>query len=139
MKFVRNLLLMLALVVGAAPAPALAGDKDPLFISLSSDSGPRVSHVLHFADLHHSRGHPTTIFLNETGIHLASSRHAAKNAEHQLVLAELMSKGVNVLVCRFCMKQLNLDASELLPGFKVGNPDLVGGALFKDGTRTLSW
>jgi hypothetical protein len=37
------------------------------------------------------------------------------------------------------MKQLDVKESDFLPGFKVGNPDLVGGALFKDNTKTLSW
>jgi hypothetical protein len=36
-------------------------------------------------------------------------------------------------------KQLDVAESDLLPGFKMGNPDLVGGALFKDNTKTLTF
>jgi hypothetical protein len=32
-----------------------------------------------------------------------------------------------------------VEAGELLPGIKVSNPELTGAALFKEGTRTLSW
>lgn len=50
-----------------------------------------------------------------------------------------MRKGATVLVCHYCMKQFDVQASDLLPGFKIGNPDLLGSALFKDDTKTLSW
>lgn len=139
MKFISQLLLALALCVGAIAAPAFAGDKDPLFIGLSSDSSQRVSHVLHFSDLQISRGHPLTIWLNESGIFLASKKYAEKHSVHQKALAELVSKGATILVCQYCMKQLDVKESDLLPGFKPGNPDTVGGALFKDNTRTLTW
>ena len=139
MKFISQLLLTLALYIGAIATPALAGDKDPLFIGLSSDSSPRVGHVLHFSGFQMSRGHPLTIWLNESGIFLASKKYSEKHAVHQKALAELMSKGATVLVCQYCMKQLEVNESDLLPGFTPGNPDLVGGAIFKDNTRTLTW
>jgi hypothetical protein len=37
------------------------------------------------------------------------------------------------------MKQLDVPEPDLLPGVRMGNPDLVGGALFKDNTKTLSF
>jgi intracellular sulfur oxidation DsrE/DsrF family protein len=138
MKFISQLLLTLALCIGVIATPALAGDKDPLFIGLSSDSSQRVDHVLHFSGLHMSRGHSLTIWLSESGIFLASKKYQ-KHAVQQKALAELMSKGVTVLVCQYCLKQLDVKESDLLPGFKVGNPDLVGGAIFKDNTKTLTW
>ena len=55
------------------------------------------------------------------------------------MLAEVMGKGGAVLVCPMCMKHYGVKESDLLPGLKVGNPDLTGGTLFKNNTRTLSW
>ena len=139
MKFISQLLLAVALCIGAIATPALAGDKDPLFIGLSSDSSQRVGHVLHFSGLQMSRGHSLTIWLNESGIFLASKKYSEKHAVHQKALAELMSKGATVLICQYCMKQLDVKESDLLPGFTPGSPDLVGGAIFKDNTKTLTW
>ena len=139
MRSIKAALVALALVIGSFSSPLVAGEKDPLFIGLSSDAVPRVSHVLHFAGLQLMRGHPLTIWLNEKGVLLASRKHTAQLADQQKTLAELMSKGASVLVCGYCMKQFDLKEADLLPGFQAGNPDLVGSALFKDDTKTLSW
>lgn len=139
MSYFARLIVTIVLILGSTANLAFAGEKDPLFIGLSSDSSQRVGHVLHFSGLQMSRGHPLTIWLNESGIFLASKKYSEKHAVHQNALAELMSKGATVLVCQYCMKQLEVNESDLLPGFTPGNPDLVGGALFKDNTKTLSW
>lgn len=139
MKLISKLLVLIAICMVAMTTPAMAGDKDPLFIGLSSDSTQRVDHVLHFSGLQMSRGHQLTIWLNESGIFLASKKYADKHAAQQMVLADLIGKGATVLVCKYCMQQLKVMESDLLPGFKAGNPDLVGGALFKDNTKTLTW
>jgi len=139
MKFVKFVMIALALAIGGLSNPVLAGDKDPLFIGLSSDASARASHVLHFAELQMAKGHPLTIWLNEKGIFLASKKYSKKHANEQKALADLMGKGATVIVCQFCMKQLDVKEPDLLPGFKVGNPDLLGAALFKDNTKTLSW
>jgi predicted peroxiredoxin len=139
MQFFKTVLLALALIVSGLSNPVFAGDKDPLFIALSSDATRRVGHVLHFAELQRARGHSLTIWLNESGILLASRKYAEKHADHQKALAELMSKGATVLICHYCMQQFDVEASDLLPGFKIGSPELLGNALFKDDTKTLSW
>jgi predicted peroxiredoxin len=138
-KFFHRVVVLLAVVLGVAATSAIAGPNDPLFIGLSSDGANRVGHVLHFAGLQMSRGHPVTIWLNEGGIFLASKKHTEKHAARQKELADLMSKGATVLVCQYCMKQLDVAESDLLPGFKMGDPDLVGGALFRDNTKTLTF
>lgn len=139
MHFTKSVLLVLAFLVVGLSNPVFAGDKDPLFIGLSNDSANRASHVLHFAGLQLKRGHPVTLWLNESGVFLASQKHADKHAEHQETLTQLMNDGAGVIVCRYCMKQLGVDKADLLPGMQVGNPDLVGGALFREDTRTLTW
>ena len=139
MQFFKTVLMALALFVSGLSNPVFAGDKDPLFIALSSDATRRVGHVLHFAELQRARGHSLTIWLNESGILLASRKYTEKHASHQAALAELMSKGATVLICHYCMQQFDVEASDLLPGFKIGSPELIGNALFKDDTKTLSW
>lgn len=139
MKLLKQLILALPLVIGSMVMPASAGDKDPLFINLSTENIPRVDHALHFGSVHFANGHPLTVFLNGKGVLLASREHATKYAAQQKSLAEMMDKGAVVIVCRYCMKQVGVKESDLLPGFRMGSPELTGGALFKDDTKTLSW
>ncbi len=47
--------------------------------------------------------------------------------------------GATVLICPMCSKHYGIVESNLLPGIKVGSPELTGGALFKDGTHALTW
>jgi hypothetical protein len=36
------------------------------------------------------------------------------------------------------MNHYGIKEADLLPGLKVGDPELTGGAIFKDNTKTLS-
>jgi sulfur relay (sulfurtransferase) complex TusBCD TusD component (DsrE family) len=85
------------------------------------------------------RGHPLTIFLNDKGVLIGSKSNAAKFPNQQKAIGELMNKGAVVLICPMCMKHYGVKEADLLPGLKVGNPELTGAALFKDNTRTLTW
>ena len=70
---------------------------------------------------------------------IGSKENATKFANHQKMLGELVSKGAVVLVCPMCMKHYGVKEADLLPGLKIGSPELTGGALFKDNTKTLTW
>ena len=139
MKFFAHLMLALALVISGVVTPALAGDADPLFINLISDDSHRADMAISFGKNQLERNHPLTIFLNDKGVFIGSKENAAKYADHQKKLGELMSKGATVLICPMCMKHYGIKESDLLPGVKVGNPDLTGSFLFKDDTQTLTW
>jgi sulfur relay (sulfurtransferase) complex TusBCD TusD component (DsrE family) len=139
MKFLSHLLLAFALIIGNIAAPAFAGDADPLFVNLTTDDSHRASMAISFGKNQLERGHPLTIFLNDKGVFIGSKAKAAKFGDHQKMLSELMNKGAVVLICPMCMKHYNVKESDLLPGLKVGNPELTGGALFKDNTKTLTW
>ena len=139
MKFITRVLLALALVVGCIAAPAFAGDADPLYVNLTTDDGHRANMGISFSKNQFDRGHPLTIFLNDKGVFIGSKANAAKFADHQKMLAELIAKGAVVLICPMCMKHYGVKESDLLPGVKVGNPELTGTALFKDNTKTLTW
>lgn len=139
MRFFSALLLGLALIVANLSAPAFAANTDPLFVNMTTDDPHRASMAIVFGKNQLERGHPLTVFLNDKGVFVGSKANAAKFPEQQKLLAEVLGKSGVVLVCPMCMKHYGVKESDLLPGLKVGNPELTGGVLFKDNTRTLSW
>ncbi len=139
MKFISQLLIALALCIGAVTTPALAGDTDPLFVNLTSDDSHRANMAITFGAKQNERGHPLTVFLNDKAVLIGSKANADKFADHQKALTALMSKGATILICPMCMKHYGVKEADLLPGLKVGSPELTGGALFKDNTKTLTW
>ncbi len=139
MKAFSSLVVALALLIGAATAPAMAGSSDPLFVNLTTDEPHRANMGITFGRNQHERGHPLTVFLNDKAVLIASKANAGSFPDHQQALVELAAKGANVLVCPMCMKHYGVKEADLLPGLKVGNPELTGSLLFKDDTRTLTW
>ena len=139
MKFVTRLLLAFAFIIGSIATPAFAGDSDPLYVNLTTNEPHRANMAITFSKNQFERGHPLTIFLNDKGVFLGSKANAAAFPEHQKMLAELASKGAIVLICPMCMKQYEVKEADLLPGVKIGNPELTGNALFKDNTKALTW
>jgi predicted peroxiredoxin len=72
-------------------------------------------------------------------VFVGSTANAGKYPEHQKALADVIAKGGMVLMCPMCMKHYGVRESDMLPGIKVGNPELTGGALFRDNGKTLTW
>jgi len=139
MKYLSRLLLAFALIIGNIAAPAFAGETDPLFVNLTTDDAHRANMAITFGKSQLERGHPLTIFLNDKGVFVGSKSKSAKFGGQQKMLSEILGKGGVVLVCPMCMKHYRVKESDLLSGMKVGNPELTGGALFKDNTKTLTW
>lgn len=139
MKLIAQWLLALALSIGCALPPALAGGTDPLFVNLTTDDSHRASMGLVFGKNQLERGHPLTVFLNDRGVLIGAKANAAKFADQQKILSDLMAKGATILICPMCMKHYGVAETDLLPGLKVGNPDLTGAAVFKDNTKSLTW
>jgi sulfur relay (sulfurtransferase) complex TusBCD TusD component (DsrE family) len=139
MKLLTSFLFALALLAGAISPPAVAGESDPLFVNLTTDEPHRANMGITFGKNQAERGHALTIFLNDRGVLIGSKSNAAKFAAHQKTLSELMGKGAVVLICPMCMKQYGVNESDLLPGLKIGNPELLDAALFKGSTKTLTW
>ncbi len=141
MRFLSKLLFVCVLGWCSLTSFAVAGETDPLFVNLTTDDPHRANMGISFGQHQLERGHPLTIFLNDGGVRVAakSGRNAQKFAEHQKVLLDLMAKGAVVLVCPLCLNHYGMKESDLLPGIKVGSPELTGSALFKENTRSLSW
>ena len=139
MRFTTQLPFILALLIGGFTAPTLAGETDPLFVNLTTDDPRRANMGISFGANQLERGHPLTIFLNDKGVSIGSAVNSAKFADHQKALGELMSKGATVLICPMCMKHYGVQEADLVPGIKIGNPDLTGGQLFEDNPKTLTW
>jgi sulfur relay (sulfurtransferase) complex TusBCD TusD component (DsrE family) len=139
MKLIKRLSLVLAMIIGFVSAPVFAGDKDPLFVNMTTDEPHRATMAIGFGQKQLELGHPLTIFLNDKGVFVGSKANAAKFADQQKALGELIGKGATVLACPHCMKHYGVKEEDLLSGIKVGNPELTGGALFKDNTKTLTW
>jgi len=139
MKFMTRLLIVLALVLGAFSTITRAADGDPLFINLTTDD-PHRSHMgITFGSNQLERGHPLTIFLNDRGVLVGTTAGDNRFSGHHKALAAMIDKGATVLICPMCMKHFGVNPGEVLPGIKVGNPDLMEAALFKRNTQTLTW
>ena len=74
---------------------------------------------------------------HRTYAHASRTRFAFK--AHQGALAAIIKSGGNVIVCPMCMKHYGVEQSDLIDGAKTGNPELTGGLLFADDTKTLTW
>lgn len=133
--------LKIALLVGALCLSGVvhAGANDPLFINMTTDDDHRSTMAIGFGLKQHGLGHGLTLFLNDKGVVLASKENAAKYAMQQKTLADIIAKGGTVIVCPMCMKHYGVKEADLLPGLKLGTPELTGAALFKDNTKTLTW
>ena len=137
--FLKSLKLAVIAALASLPLSALAGANDPLFINLSTDEMHRASMAINFGKHHSANGHPLSIFLNDKGVILGVKAGSEKYAAQQKELTEIISKGGLVIVCPMCLKQAGYTEADLIPGVKLGSPKLTGDALFKDGTKTMSW
>ncbi|MDO8713278.1 MAG: DsrE family protein [Polynucleobacter sp.] len=130
---------ILASVLVLCSLSAIAGPNDPLFINLSTDEFHRSSMAINFGKHHSASGHPLTIFLNDKAVILGVKAGASKHAEQQQSLSEVISAGALVIICPMCLKQAGYTEADLISGVKLGGPKITGDALFRDGTKTMSW
>lgn len=126
-------------VLATLSLSAFAGANDPLFINLSTDELHRSTMAINFGKHHSANGHPLTIFLNDKAVMLGVKAGSSKFADQQQALSEVISGGALVIMCPMCLKQAGFTEVDLIPGVKLGSPKVTGDALFKDGTKTMSW
>jgi sulfur relay (sulfurtransferase) complex TusBCD TusD component (DsrE family) len=135
-----SLFVAFASLLGALMVkPALAGDKDPLFVNLISDDAHGATMALHFARSMQEQGHPVTVFFNNRGVLVASKAHASTYPDQQKEIASLTSSGAVLIACPHCMKYYGVADTGLVSGVTVGTPAMLSKQLFQDGTKTLTW
>lgn len=137
LKYAIFSLVLIASALGLAPA--YAGEADPLFVSTTSDEAHRALMAFTFSKKQMERKHPVTVFLNERAVLVASKANTEKYKEQQELLTGIISGGGTVIICPACMKHYGVVEADILPGIKIGTPDLTGDALFKDNTKTMTW
>lgn len=133
----KKLLGMFAVVM-ALSLSLFAGDKSPLFTSITSDKEHRTLMAIQFSLKMHEKGHPLTVYLNDAGVKLASK----ENKQYELFqskLEEAIKKGATVYICPMCMQEYKVEGSTLVTGVKLGNANLLEKAIFADDTRVISW
>jgi sulfur relay (sulfurtransferase) complex TusBCD TusD component (DsrE family) len=136
----KKLFKVLVLIFTLSVSPlASSAANDPLFINLSTDEVNRSLMAINFGKHHFSNGHPLTIFLNDKAVILGIKAGSSKHVEQQQALSEVISAGALVIMCPPCLKQAGYSESDLVAGIKLGGPKVTGDALFKDGTKTMSW
>jgi sulfur relay (sulfurtransferase) complex TusBCD TusD component (DsrE family) len=135
----RHIKLAIAALLITVSSAAFSGSNDPLFINLSTDELHRSSMAINFGKHHSASGHPLTIFLNDKAVMMGVKAGSAKFADQQQALAEVIINGALVIMCPMCLKQAGFTEADLIPGVKLGGPKITGDALFKDGTKTMSW
>ena len=139
MRLLKIAAVLAALSFFACPIISVqAGETDPLFVNVTTDDAHRANMALTFSKNQFERKHPVTIFLNDRAVVLASRASSERFKHHQEMLTAFVKDGVTVLICPMCMKHYGIKEADLIEGVKVGNPDLTGGALFRDGTKTLT-
>lgn len=137
--FLKSLKLAVIAALTSLSLSTLAGVNDPLFVNLSTDETHRASMAINFGKHHSANGHPLTIFLNDKAVMLGVKAGSTKFADQQQALIEVISSGALVIMCPMCLKQAGFTEADLITGVKLGSPKVTGDALFKDGTKTISW
>ncbi len=138
MLFKKIRVLIITILFGLSLS-SYAGSNDPLFINLSTDDVHRSTMAINFGRHHFSNGHPLTIFLNDKAVMLGVKAGSSLFSAQQQALSDAIASGALVIMCPICLKQAGFSEADLISGIKIGGPKITGDALFKDGTKTMSW
>lgn len=137
--FLKSLKVFVLTALSVFSLLATAAANDPLFINLSTDDSGRSSMAINFGKHHFANGHPLSIFLNDKAVILGVKAGSEKYLAQQKELADIIAKGGLVIMCPMCLRQAGYTETDLIAGVQVGSPKVTGDALFKDGTKTMSW
>jgi sulfur relay (sulfurtransferase) complex TusBCD TusD component (DsrE family) len=135
----KKLRVLITTILFGLSLSSHAGPNDPLFINLSTDDVHRSTMAINFGRHHFSNGHPLTIFLNDKAVMLGVKAGSSLFSAQQQALSDAIASGALVIMCPICLKQAGFSEADLISGIKIGGPKITGDALFKDGTKTMSW
>ncbi len=139
MKLLLSYALALMMLVAPLAIQAHADNDDPLFVNMTTSDPHRAKMAIVFAKSQQGLNHPVTVFLNDKGVLVGAKSKAAEFQEHQKALSEIIDAGGVVIACPMCMEHYGVKADDLIKGIQLGKPELTGGQLFKDDTKTLTW
>lgn len=139
MKLFLSCALALMMLVAPLAIQAHADNDAPLFVNMTTSDPHRAKMAIVFSKSQQGLNHPVTVFLNDKGVLVGAKSKAAEFQEHQKVLGEIIDAGGVVIACPMCMEHYGVKADDLITGIQLGKPELTGGQLFKDDTKTLTW
>jgi predicted peroxiredoxin len=145
MQVIKKLGTILTLLCILSSTLAFADDKQKLFVNLTSDEINRAAMAIGFSTkILTQKKIPVTIFLNVEGARIADKnipeQKYANGKSLKQMLTDFINAGGQVLICPMCMKNVaGISKDDLLPGVKVGGPDVTWPALFAEDTTVLSY
>ncbi|MGY6410340.1 MAG: DsrE family protein [Alkalilacustris sp.] len=147
MRPITTTLLALVLAVASlAMAPrAMAADAPHHFLfSITTDESWAAGSALTQASIAAESGHAVTVLLSVRGIYLAHTKSvqggfSVTGQSPRYLLARLIEKGHDVLVCGVCLVAGGIEAEDLVPGAKISGPELMLEAMTRPNTVALSY
>ena len=104
---VMAVLIASATFVTAQSSPPTTGT--PLFINLTTDEVHRVDMGLSFGKNQLERGHPLTVFFNDTGVLVVAKAHATTYAVQQEAIKGLVGAGATIIAYPMCLMYYGVD------------------------------
>jgi predicted peroxiredoxin len=123
---------------------AIGQQKSDLFVNLTTDDPWRAAMAIGVATNMQKKGHATTIFLNITGVNIASKTipqhtNGITGKTLQAMLVDFISQGGKVLICPSCMKQAGIKPEDIITGVVTSSPDSLEANLFSETVKVISW
>ena len=135
-KILRAIIL---LAIMALPLTSLGANKETIFINLATNDPDKVLMALDASRQYAEKGFPRVVFLNDNAVILGVVNKGGSSSRAQEALKIAVTNGAIVNICPMCLKQAGFTEADLISGVKLGSPKVTGDALFKDGTKTMSW
>lgn len=137
-------ILCLVLALPLCASAQDAAPKEPmgsLVFTMSTDDAALFDAAMLMGTVALKRGHEVVMLLRVDAIKpaLASASYPVGDTTLDKKLAAFMQAGATVIAGGGCMKLMGLKKTDLIPGVVVGTPDIVMGALFKDGSKIISY
>ena len=115
-----------------------------LLVNLTTDDTWAAGMALGFASRVLEQGYDVTIFLNVSGVRVASTvishdtHSMAEQTPHEM-LAGLIENGATVIVCPVCQEKAGIADEDLLEGTAKGSPDVTIPPILDPSVKVMSW
>lgn len=141
-SFKKWVLAMVSII--ALTSSLHAADAKKLFINLKSEQLRPAGMGLAIANAMQDAGVKTTVLIGADAVPLALVQgnqpdFGPTGASPREMILSLIKKGGNVMICGMCAKDRQIEKGDVVSGVKIATPTDVYGALFADGTQSLSF